>query len=290
MNIKDIHLSQLNPGSRIYLHHGGPRITEPSLRNDSYVAAYAAHGSGFLEFEDGSSISVSEGDVFLINPTIVYRFVPIKGLRRIDVYFCYFGSDIISFDNFRDQFPELLSFFDMDETYMHAIDSHNKEIRDIFIRMIGEYLSNLPGNNTVLHGYLQILLTKIFRNTKTRDFKPIYSQNRTVDEAIRYINRKLYSKISLDEIAKHLKVSPSFVCRQFKKYVGMTTSQFINFLRVEKIKDILKNTDKPVDAIPEMFNCNVEYLKRVFKRETGMTMQEYKDKYNYKYSPSDKNL
>lgn len=69
----------------------------------------------------------------------------------------------------------------------------------------------------------------------------------------------------------------------------MTTSEFINFLRVNKIKDMLQNTDKPINAVPEMFTCNIDYLKKVFKRETGMTMQEYRNKYNYKNNPSDKN-
>ena len=59
-------------------------------------------------------------------------------------------------------------------------------------------------------------------------------------------------------------------------------------IRVEKIKDILRNTDKQVNAVPEMFNSNTEYLKRVFRNETGMTMQEYHDKYHYKANPSDK--
>ena len=97
------------------------------------------------------------------------------------------------------------------------------------------------------------------------------------------------AKISLEEIAEHLHISPSFVCRRFKQFTGMTTSQFINFLRVNKIKDILKNTNKPIKAIPEMFNCNIDYLKKVFKRETGMTMLEYRHKYNYKKNPLDKN-
>ena len=110
----------------------------------------------------------------------------------------------------------------------------------------------------------------------------------TVDIAIQYIYSRLYTKVSLADIAKHLRVSPSYVCRLFQKHLGMTPVQFINYLRVEKMKDVLKNTDRPVSRIVEMFILDNDYLRQIFKRETGMTMQEYHDRYNYKYNPSDK--
>ena len=96
-----------------------------------------------------------------------------------------------------------------------------------------------------------------------------------LDTAIRYIHARLYSKVSLADIAAHLKVSPSYTCRLFQKHLGMTTAQYIHFLRVEKVKDILKNTDRPINRITDMFLMDGDYLRQVFKRETGMTMQEY---------------
>ena len=154
--------------------------------------------------------------------------------------------------------------------------------------MIDEQLSALPGNEKVIWGYWYVLLTKLLRNTKTRDFTRVYSKNRIIDESVRFIHTNLYSKVSLNDLVEHLNVSSSYICRLFKKHIGMPPSQFINMIRVEKIKDILRNTDKQVNAVPEMFNSNTEYLKRVFRNETGMTMQEYHDKYHYKANPSDK--
>ena len=290
MDLKVINLRKYNQVDGIYVIHKGGHHNHPTYVNDCYMVAYIAHGSGTREIES-EKISVLENDVFLVRPNVKYRFIPEKGLRRIDIYFCYFSFDIIqnAYNNFKEQFSEITELLFEKTSHIHAGDSDNKEIRDIFIRMIDEALSNLPCNKDALTGYLLIMLTKIFRNIKTRNFKRVYSQDRTVDEAMRYININMYSKISLDDIAAHLHVSSSFVCRRFKQFTGMTTSQFINFLRVNKIKDILKNTNKPIKAIPEMFNCNIDYLKKVFKRETGMTMLEYRHKYNYKKNPLDKN-
>lgn len=290
MDLKIINLRKYNQVNGIYVIHKGGHHNHSTYINDCYMAAYIAHGSGTLKIEN-EKISISENDVFLVCPNVKYRFIPQQGLRRIDIYFCYFSFDIIqnAYDNFKEQFSEIAELSLENISHIQAIDTDNKEIRDIFIRMIDEAMSNLPFSVAALTGYLLIMLTKIIRNIKTRDFKRIYNQDRIVDEAIRYININMYSKVSLDGIASHLHVSPSFVCRRFKQITGMTTSQFINFLRVNKIKDILKNTDKPLKAIPEMFTCNIDYLKKVFKRETGMTMKEYRDKFNYKNNPLDKN-
>lgn len=283
------HLSQKNPSGRIYVEHAGRHQTLPPCQSDCYLAAYIAHGNGTLKV-DNSIISAEEGDIFLFNPNVIYHILPVTGLRRIDVYLCHFDFNVMenAHSDFKTIFPDLAHFFDKDIPYIHSVDTENKEIRDIFIQMIDEQLSGNAGSYNIIYGYLYVLLTKIFRNTKTRNFKRIFSKNRTVDEAIRYINNNLYSKVSLEDISKELRVSSSYICRQFKKHTGMTTSQFINMLRTEKIKDILRNTDKTIRTIPEMFSCNIDYIKKIFKADTGMTMQEYRNKYHYKICPKDK--
>ena len=59
----------------------------------------------------------------------------------------------------------------------------------------------------------------------------------------------------------------------------MTTAQYLNKLRVNKIKDILKHTNKPPELIPELFQLSPEYIKHIFKSSAGMSMNQYKEKY-----------
>ena len=288
MKHHSIVLANLGLGRNIYAVHEGRQKNYSPYICDCYTAAYIAHGSGTLETGD-STVAIAEGDIFLIKPNLVHKFVPVDGIRRVDIYYCYFSFDKKTADlhNLMLQFPQLDNFWNGDEAFLHSVDTDNREIRDIFIRMIDEQLSSLPGSEEVILGYWYVMLTKLLRNTKTRDFTRVYSKNRIIDESVRFIHTNMYSKVSLDNLVEHLNVSPSYICRLFKKHIGMPPSQFINMIRVKKIEDILRNTDKPVEAVPEMFNCNVDYLKRVFKRETGMTMKEYRDKYHYKIASAD---
>ena len=49
-----------------------------------------------------------------------------------------------------------------------------------------------------------------------------------------------------------------------------------------RTKDILENTDRPIEHIPMVFNIKLKYLQQIFKRYTGMSMREYRSKYHYR--------
>ncbi|MBR0027398.1 MAG: helix-turn-helix domain-containing protein [Clostridia bacterium] len=70
--------------------------------------------------------------------------------------------------------------------------------------------------------------------------------------------------------------------RAFKRETGMTLTQYINKLRVEMTKDILQNTNRPIEHIPEVFGIKLKYLQQVFKRYAGMSMREYRSKRHYR--------
>jgi AraC-like DNA-binding protein len=59
--------------------------------------------------------------------------------------------------------------------------------------------------------------------------------------------------------------------QQFHTYVHMSVSKYINFVRLEKAKDMLSKTDLSVREISDQVGFNdYNYFCRVFKKETGM--------------------
>lgn len=273
--------------SDFYVFHDMPNTTTPAYAVDCCEVLYIAHGAGIFEIKD-KQFQASEGDIFLTSPQTTHKLIADQDLRGIEVYCCYFAESAIMTikSDLEEAFSDFLDFNKKKIPLLHTVDTKTREIRDIMVRMIDEQTTIQPCRRNVIGGYLPILLVKLLRNTKTSGNEKIYSHNLMLDTAIRYIHARLYSKVSLADIAKHLKVSPSYTCRLFQKHLGMTTAQYIHFLRVEKLKDILKNTDRPINRITDMFIMDGDYLRQVFKRQTGMTMQEYRDKYNYKYHPA----
>ncbi|MDO5399218.1 MAG: AraC family transcriptional regulator, partial [bacterium] len=130
--------------------------------------------------------------------------------------------------------------------------------------------------------YLMIMLGKIFRCYLFSMNNPVFNRNKTVDEAIRYINYNLCFGIKVCDIAEALHLSEEYLCRIFKKHTGITVKQFITKLKIEKVKDMLENTDRSIESIAISLNCNQIYLNRLFKKHTDMTLLEYRKKHHYK--------
>lgn len=111
-----------------------------------------------------------------------------------------------------------------------------------------------------------------------------YVQNNSqllTNQAVNYIKQNYDKKISLKDVAESLNLSKQYLCSIFKKETGENVSFYINKLRIEKAKMLLHKKDRKIKEIfEEVGYSNQQYFSKVFKKMTGMTILEYKDKIN----------
>ena len=111
-----------------------------------------------------------------------------------------------------------------------------------------------------------------------------YVQNNAkllANQAVSFIEQKFDKKISLKDVAENLNLSKHYLCSIFKKETGDNVSHYINTLRIEKAKILLHKKDKKIKEIfEEVGYSNQQYFSKVFKKTTGMTVLEYKEKIN----------
>ena len=70
----------------------------------------------------------------------------------------------------------------------------------------------------------------------------------------------------------------SHLCRLFKKAIGITVIDFINFVRIWNAENLLTSTDdKVLNISMDVGFSNISYFNRIFKKTTGMTPLAYKD-------------
>lgn len=97
--------------------------------------------------------------------------------------------------------------------------------------------------------------------------------------AINFIEHNYDQNISLDDVAKVINLSKPYVCNIFKKETGQNLSTYINQIRIDKAKQLLQNPANSNKDIYAMVGySNQQYFSRVFKKMTGMTTTEYKEK------------
>lgn len=269
--------------SKLYIEHKGTEYQEfPSERRFT-VIAYTAYGMGTV-IANGSRIHARQRDIFIIPPETGAEFIMDKNTDNpiFEIYFICFDTDFFKDDPYSPEnaFSDLKSG---GRGYLKVSDGENLEIRNCIVRMINEYYENSPGRVSVLRGCMLILIPLILRRYNAED-KHIFSKNMLVDQTIRQIHSTIYSNPKPHEIAAHRFVTREHLGRVFKKETGMTVTQYINNLRVDIIKDILKNTDRPIEDIPILFNTKLKYLQQTFKQATGITMREYRAKNHYNRS------
>lgn len=103
-----------------------------------------------------------------------------------------------------------------------------------------------------------------------------YSEN--TRKAIDYIHNNYHKNISLDDTARHINVSSSYLSRIFKEECNVNYIRYVNQLRVEKAKMLIENGETRIkDIIQQVGFQNYNYFFKVFKESTNMTPLEYEE-------------
>ena len=65
----------------------------------------------------------------------------------------------------------------------------------------------------------------------------------------------------------------------FRQHTGISILQAIQTARIDTAKNLLKNGSMAIDDIPSFCGYDsTAFFKTVFRRETGMTMREWRNK------------
>lgn len=98
-----------------------------------------------------------------------------------------------------------------------------------------------------------------------------------VQRAQQYIAANLHRPISVEEIANNLHISSHYVGSLFKTVTGQTLVEYINSLKIEKVKMYLSTQQMSLRQAGEAVGIHdTNYLGRLFKKHTGITIREFR--------------
>lgn len=109
------------------------------------------------------------------------------------------------------------------------------------------------------------------------------SQNKIVEDTIKYIHSHLSETLSLENIAENLHISPSHLSRTFRKSYSEPLTEYINKTRIEKAKEYLIHPGTLSYEVAELVGYHdPTYFSSIFKKYTGLSPTEFKHQYKYK--------
>ncbi len=95
--------------------------------------------------------------------------------------------------------------------------------------------------------------------------------------ALHYIRQNFQKPLTVQELADHVSLNPSYFIRQFKKNTGMTPYQYLTSIRLERARYDLRTTTRSVKDIG--FSCGYQSENSfciTFRKATGMTPTQYR--------------
>jgi AraC-like DNA-binding protein len=99
-----------------------------------------------------------------------------------------------------------------------------------------------------------------------------------VVSAKEFVQAHVEEAISLEQVVEHVHVSRFYFCKLFKKATGLTLTEYIARVRVEKAKMLLGDPSRRISEI--VFASGFGSIPRfnsVFKRHVGMPPTEYRE-------------
>lgn len=97
-----------------------------------------------------------------------------------------------------------------------------------------------------------------------------------VKEMVSVIEENYGMRLGLDSFADKFRLTPEYLSNLFAKETGMTFSNYLKKIRMEKAKELILNTDMKIYEVA----CSVgypdqKYFSKVFKEYTGVSAKQY---------------
>lgn len=125
-------------------------------------------------------------------------------------------------------------------------------------------------------------ITKIFISRlekKLELWKQDMDESRELRLATEFIKKHYQENITVSQIAEAAGYSSGYLTSVFKKKNGKTAMEYLNWYRVEKAKELLRESGMKSYEIAEKVGfSDPNYFSRIFKKYVGKSVNEYKKK------------
>jgi two-component system response regulator YesN len=118
--------------------------------------------------------------------------------------------------------------------------------------------------------------------TMLRQFRQQYgnvgSRKRVIELAIKYTESHYTEGITMNSVAEHLFLNPSYFSKIFHEDMDETFSKYLIKLRMQKAKRLLKESTLKIYEIAHQIGYNdFRHFAKMFKEQEGMTPAQYRD-------------
>lgn len=233
---------------------------------DSFLIKLTVSGCGLLDY-GGRQYHIPAGRFYWIDCQNWqdYRTDPEAGAWRVLWVHFYGGAARFYYESF------------LHQTGGEPVGnlSHGSGIYDTMQQLLALHSSEQAEKDLQSAALLTQLLTQLLLCV----MKPArQNQMPVLMERIRtYLSNAYQEKTTLAQLGTKFGLSPCYLQKQFKQCYGQSPTEYLIFLRIVHAKELLRTTQKSIGEIAYATGFeNLGYFTRLFKRQEGLTPQEYR--------------
>lgn len=110
--------------------------------------------------------------------------------------------------------------------------------------------------------------------TDTFTYPKVYLYRRVLQAKL-FIDTHFHEAINLDSVSEEATFSKFHFIRLFKKTYGKTPNQYLQYVRIDKARELLKSGNSVSDVCHSVGFDSLSTFAGLFKRMTGMAPSEY---------------
>ena len=100
-----------------------------------------------------------------------------------------------------------------------------------------------------------------------------------ISKAKNYIQENYQKDISLDDVSRHVDISPYYFSKLFKQEDGRTFIEYLTGIRIQEARRLLRNPGYSIKEIGIMCGySDPNYFSRIFKKYEGVTPSEFRER------------
>ena len=257
------------PPSLVYpprMHPSGYFFTwEKGRILQEYQINYITEGSGVIETADGQFLVVP-GSILILRPGLWHRYKPDPTTGWNEHYIGFQG------DFCNHLFLE--GFFQASKPVLYV--GFQESLLNLFFEIVQLVKEEKTGHQQVCAANTILMLSKILSVTRNKEFAG-KSIERKIRKACLYFRENLNSNVNIENLAKDLNVGYSYFRQMFRKYTGISPTQYHLSLRIQNAKDLLVSTNLSFKEIANDLGFeSYFYFSRIFKDKTGKSPMEFR--------------
>lgn len=166
--------------------------------------------------------------------------------------------------------------------YKDLNGEEQQRLRILFDLIYHESTHNLPNSTAILQSGINMLMQELVRMDYQETVKP-----NLPDVLVKYralINEQFLTYRQVKDYATQLGITPNYLNVLAQKHLGESALSLINNRIILETKRLLMSSKDDISVIAYQLKFNeLSYFSRFFKRETGLTPNEFRAEMNKMY-------